>query len=62
MDYETSSYSNIGHNLYISYYDIICSVATHGYSPSLCICIESRFYLYIWVHLMHYFSFNQALP
>jgi hypothetical protein len=34
MDYETSSYNNIGHNLYISYYDIIYSVATHGHSPS----------------------------
>jgi hypothetical protein len=35
MDYETFSYNNIRHILYISYHGIIVPVATHGHSPSI---------------------------
>jgi hypothetical protein len=41
MDYEIFSYNNIRHILYISYHVIICSVATHGHSPSNYICVST---------------------
>jgi hypothetical protein len=34
MDYEIFFYNNIRHILYISYYLLYVTVATHGYSPS----------------------------